>query len=306
MMKLLALAACCIALSAHAVPPAPAKVRFPSLDRDAKGAPVMIDGLYFRPAGAEDARLPLVIALHGCGGMFSTAANRHDQLSLRFSAWTEQLLADGYAVLWPDSFNPRGRRSVCLVKRGEPSIAPVTRSRDVLGALAFAATLPGVDPRRTALVGWSHGGSTTLAAVNGKDAQVAAFYAASDAPPPFRAAVAFYPGCGVSQRLGDRWLPSVPLRIDVGERDDWTPPAACVRIGESARARGATMDVTVYPGAYHGFDGPSGKVILWKEVTTGAHPTEGVHVGPNPAAREAANIAVRGFLRTHLAPATTH
>jgi dienelactone hydrolase len=294
-------------LTAHAFVPAPARVAFPSLDRDANGAPVMIDALYFRPPQLPaDAPVPMIIAAHGCGGMFSTAANRHDQLSLRFAKWTEQLLADGYAVLWPDSFNPRGRRSVCLVKRGEPSIAPYTRRLDILGALAFAAARPEVDRTRIALVGWSHGGSTTLAAVNGKDPQVAAFYAQPDAPLPFRAAVAFYPGCVVSLRQGARWQPAMPLRVDVGELDDWTPPAACVRLGDAARARGATMDVTVYPGAYHGFDGPSGKVVVWKEVTTGANPTEGVHVGPDPAAREAANAAVRNFLRERLAPARTN
>src|SRR6185369_15209906 len=99
-----------------------------------------------------------------------------------------------YAVLWPDSFNPRGRRSVCLVKRGEPTIAPMTRRLDMLGALAFAASQPGVDRANIALLGWSHGGSTTLAAINGKDAQIEQFFTAADAPPRWRAAVAFYPG----------------------------------------------------------------------------------------------------------------
>ena len=49
--------------------------------------------------------MPLVIAAHGCGGMFSAHPRRRDQLSERAIAWTEVLLADGYAVLWPDSFN---------------------------------------------------------------------------------------------------------------------------------------------------------------------------------------------------------
>ena len=257
----------------------------------------------YRPSGTGP--FPAVVALHGCGGMYSTAPARREQLSRRGIAWTEQLLADGYAVLWPDSFNPRGMRSVCLVRRGEPTIPPVTRRLDALGALAFGTAQPGIDRTRTAIVGWSHGGSTTLAASNGKDPAIEAFYAAPGAPPPFKAAVAFYPGCVVSLRAGASWLPAMPLRIDVGELDDWTPPGACVRLGDSARARGATMDVTVYPGAYHGFDGPSGKVFLWKEVTTGAKPAEGVHVGPDPAARAAATDAVRAFLRAKLAPAGT-
>ena len=298
----LACAALALAAGAHAALPAPERVSFPSLDRDAAGDPVAIPALYFRPPQtAPGAAVPLVVAAHGCGGLFSANAQRRDQLTARFAAWTEQLLADGYAVLWPDSFNARGRRSVCLVGRGEPTISPATRRLDLAGALAYAAAAPGVDRSRIALVGWSHGGSAALAAANGRDAQLAAFLAAPGAPPPFRAAVAFYPGCGVAQRQGANWLPAIPLALHVAELDDWTPPAACVQLGGSARARGAAMTVTVHAGAYHGFDAPGGKVTLWPEVTTGAHPDRGVHVGPDPAARAAATDAVRAFLREQLA-----
>lgn len=290
------------AAGAQAALPVPVRVSFPSVDRDAAGNPVAISALYFRPPQAPPgAAVPLIVAAHGCAGMFSADARRSDRLSERFAAWTERLLADGYAVLWPDSFNPRGRRSVCLVKRGEPTISPATRRLDVLGALAFAAGAPDVDRARVALVGWSHGGSTALAASNGRDAEVAAFLAAPGAPPGFRAAVAFYPGCVVSLRQGAQWLPAMPLSLHVAELDDWTPPGACVRLGADARARGAAMDVTVHAGAYHGFDAPRGEVRLWKDVTTGADPGRGVHVGPDPAARAAATDAVRGFLRERLA-----
>ncbi|MFO1317448.1 MAG: dienelactone hydrolase family protein [Burkholderiales bacterium] len=298
----------CLALAASAAVqgalPAPARVTFPSLDRDASGDPVTISALYFRPPqAAPGAAVPLIVAAHGCGGMFSANRERRDQLSERFAAWTEQFLADGYAVLWPDSFNPRGRRSVCLARRGEPTVAPATRRLDIMGALAYAAAEPGVDHARVALVGWSHGGSTALAASNGRDAQVAALLAAPGASPALRAAVALYPGCVVSLRQGANWVPAVPLALHVGELDDWTPPGACVRLGDSARARGASMTVTVYPGAYHGFDAPSGKVTLWKDVTTGANPDRGVHLGPDPAARAATIEAVRAFLRERLAAA---
>ena len=296
-----------VSVVANAALPAPEHVTFPSLDRDAAGAPIAISALYFRPPqAAPDAKVPLIIAAHGCGGMFSARADRSNELSERFAAWTEQLLSDGYAVLLPDSFNSRGRRSVCLVRRGEPSITPVTRRLDILGALTYAAALPDVDRARIALVGWSHGGSTTLASVNGKDPRIAEYYAAPGAPPPFRVAVAFYPGCVVSLRAGEKWQPGVPLAIHTGELDDWTPAAACVKLGDAARARGVPMTVTVYPGAYHGFDAPRGRVVVWKEVTTGANPDKGVTIGPNPAARAAANDAVRALLRERLLTPAAH
>ena len=273
----------------------PERVEFPSLDKD-----VVVQALYFRPPTARDTRVPLIIAAHGCGGMYSEHPARRDQLSERSIAWTDLLLADGYAVLWPDSFNSRGRRAVCLLKRGEPSISPFTRRLDILGALAFAAAQPGVDRKRIALLGWSHGGSTTLAAVNGKDPRIAKFFAGAEAPSPFVAAVAFYPGCAGSLRRGDGWLPSTPLRVHTGELDDWTPSPPCVALGDAARPRGADMTVIVYPGAFHGFDAPRGKMTVWKEVTTGAHPDKGVTLAPNPVAREAATQSVRTFLKERL------
>src|SRR5256885_466770 len=91
---------------------------------------------------------------------------------------------------------------------------------------------------RIAIVGWSHGGSTTLATVNARDREVAAFRDKAGAPPFFRAAVAFYPGCGLSMRAGEQWHPAVPTRIHIGALDDWTPAKSCVELGEAMVARG--------------------------------------------------------------------
>src|SRR5207247_1393224 len=60
---------------ANAALPAPEHVGFPSLDRDAAGAPIAISALYFRPPqAAPDAKVPLIIAAPGGGGRFSASA----------------------------------------------------------------------------------------------------------------------------------------------------------------------------------------------------------------------------------------
>jgi dienelactone hydrolase len=292
-----------VAFPAAAALPVPERVSIPSLERDASGAAVAVPALYFRPDAAAGTRVPLVIAVHGCGGMYSAAAGREGQLSRRFGAWTEVLLRDGYAVLWPDSFAPRGRREICTIRIGDRTITAATRRLDALGALAYAAGLPGVDRARVALVGWSHGGSTALATINARDARVAAFRAAPDAPPFFVAAVAFYPGCAGPLRQGARWSPGMPTTIHIGASDDWTPAAPCVELGSAMRERGEPVTVTVHPDSYHGFDAPDGRVAVLKNVPNGVNPGQGVTVGPNPAAYAAATEAVRAFLRERLAAA---
>jgi dienelactone hydrolase len=286
---------------AFAVVPAPQAVNFPSLDGDAAGSPVTISALYFRPPGpAPGTALPTVIALHGCGGMRSARDGHRDELSGGMAARVQPFLADGYAVVVPDSFNPRGRREICTIRTEERSIGSATRRLDVLGALAWTAAQPGVDPRRVALVGWSHGGSTTLASINVRNSNVAAFFGATGAPPFFRAAVAFYPGCLLALNAGEQWQPGTPTRIHIGEADDWTPAQPCVALGQATRARGADLRVTTYPGSHHGFDSPGDKVVLRSDVPNGMHPGQGVHVGANPAARAAANDRVRAFLHERL------
>ncbi len=46
-----------------------------------------------------------------------------------------------------------------------------------------------------------------------------------------------------------------PLLILIGEKDDWTPAAPCVKLAASTRATEHPAAITVvYPGAHHAFD----------------------------------------------------
>src|SRR2546423_491843 len=95
---------------AHAAEAIGERVSFESFDIDPEtGQPVVIGALYFRPAipvNHVSGKTPAVVALHGCGGMYGTAARR-DRLTQRHQAMADLLVAEGYAVLFPDSFNPR-------------------------------------------------------------------------------------------------------------------------------------------------------------------------------------------------------
>jgi dienelactone hydrolase len=279
------------------------RVTFPSLDRDASGTPVAITALLLLPKKIAPAGgFPTIVALHGCGGMFSVRKGHEHELAERYALRTDGFLAAGYAVLFPDSFGSRGTREVCTIKLGERTITVAQRRLDALGALDYLDHRKDIAPGRIALVGWSHGGSTALQATNLDDPAVAAFARRPGAGSFFRAVVAFYPGCRLPLQSADRWQPGAPTRVYIGALDDWTPPQPCVDWGESMRRRGADVNVTVYPGSYHAFDAPSGTIVHRTDVPNGVNPGQGVHVGPNPAARTAANADVAAFLRSRMAP----
>jgi dienelactone hydrolase len=232
--------------------------------------------------------------------MYSTRAGHEDELAERMALRADPLLADGYAVLFVDSYRARGVREVCTVKSGEHTVTAAQRRLDALAALAYLASRKGIARQRIALLGWSHGGSAALQAADVGDDTVAAFRGAAGAPPFFRAVVAFYPGCKTPLKNAARYRPGAPIRIHIGTLDDWTPASTCIELGNAMAERKEDLLVTTYAGSYHAFDSPTGTLVHRSDVPNGVNPGEGVRVGPNPVAREAANASVRAFLRARL------
>jgi len=153
-------------------------VSFPSLERDAAGRNVALRGFLLLPRIAQPpGGYPAVIALHGCGGVYSTRKGRERELADRLQLRADLYLAEGFAVLFPDSFGSRGVREVCTIRVGERTISSMRRRLDALAALDYLAHRPDIAPDRVALLGWSHGGSTVLHAINVKDPEVASFRA---------------------------------------------------------------------------------------------------------------------------------
>jgi dienelactone hydrolase len=135
-----------------------------------------------------------------------------------------------------------------------------------------------------ALLGWSHGGSAVLSATQQQHPEV---LAQSVRP---GVAIAFYPGCSAAARAN--YQPNAPLILMLGEKDDWTAPGPCIALGRTVGA-----EVNVFADSYHDFDNPVGVVKVRKDVPNGVNPGQGVHVGPNPAAREKAYARVLEALR---------
>jgi dienelactone hydrolase len=206
-----------------------------------------------KPAG--DGPFPAVVILHDCSGLGPRSSGAPWR-------WSSDLTRHGYVTLWPDSFTTRNHPNGQCTDPTLPRVSYRQRASDAYAALAHLRTLPFVDPRRIAVMGGSHGGSSTLATI------VASPENAAQAHPGFAAAVALYPGCGINlgawkvRRGKDRKIlgydgafkPLAPLLILSGELDDWTPAEPCRRLAEAARAAGYPVDIKIYPGAHHSFD----------------------------------------------------
>jgi len=297
----IALLVCCV--SAHGVWAATGeRVSFPSLDIDAAtGKPLMLSALFFKP-NASSGGFPAVVALHGCDGMYARRAGREDRLSARHQAMADLLVAEGYAVLFPDSFNPRGRREVCSLPVREQPITQDHRRLDVLGALDYLHSRPDIAHNRIALLGWSHGGSAVLASMNARHPVVADYLARLREPDEFYlTAIALYPGCFGSLRAREGYAPAAPVRIFIGESDDWTSPRPCTMLGEAMEAMDMPLHVRTYPDTYHAFDAPRlSKQRL--DFPNGVHPGQGVTVAANAEARADAYARIKARLRAVLAP----
>src|SRR6266849_6777533 len=154
----------------------------------------------YRPDG--DGPFPVVIALHGCGGL----AGHSEPVQPRYRDWAEQLLKDGNAVLLPDSYGSRELGPQCRVKertvRGRRE-----RVEDVMAARRWLIQQSWVARDRISLMGWAGGGSALLWAVRPQSLT-------RDVAPDFRSAIAFYPDCRTSAGLG--WSARVPTLVLIG------------------------------------------------------------------------------------------
>ncbi len=221
----------------------PERVVFRSLD-DARTELV---GYLYSPEGVQGAA-PAVVLMHGRAGAYSSLADGvYDAttLSMRHRYWARYWAERGYYALVVDGFGPRGYPGG--FERGSYSERPdavnevTVRPLDAYGALRYLRTLPAVDDDRIGLMGWSNGGSATLATM------------ADDKPGDmrrlgFRAGLAMYPACGLHNRF-DRtgYRPYAPVRVFMGT-EALRNPAGVVRSNRplsssrrsGVRARGAT------------------------------------------------------------------
>jgi dienelactone hydrolase len=236
----------------------PATVSFPSLD----GRTTLV-GYLFKPRSNRSGKSPAIVLLHGRAGPYSSLANGNYSaatLSKRHMMWGEFWSQRGGLALLVDSFGPRGFAkgfAAGAYDERPPEVNEVTvRPLDAYGALQFLTSVKdSVDAMRIGLQGWSNGGSAVLATM-AKSTLSSLGLSESVA---FRAALAFYPGCGLDDKFRGGYTPYAPVRIFIGTADEEVSPQKCETLAQESRNSGNNIEINVYPDATHDFDDPGVK-----------------------------------------------
>lgn len=212
---------------------------------------ITITGKLYLPAGVATP-VPAVVLMHGCSGIYSYS-DPAKGLALLYKEWGERLAGAGYAALVVDSFSGRNKpQNQC--SNGSEGVSEVTdRPYDAHGAAKFLKTDYSslIDPAKIALLGWSHGASSTMSTLS--DSMTGTL------GKPFKAGFAFYPGCGLFNAFGgistSTYVPYAPLQIMHGSIDPLYTNGYCdKRVNNAIKLGTLNMSMSVYLGAQHHFD----------------------------------------------------
>ena len=207
------------------------------------------------PANAPDKNVPVVVVLHGGGGIHGSEER-----------WLNIFNSMGLATFMVDSNWPR-RKCKETFKKAIPNCNDVhkgiTRIVDARRALELLSKHPRIDPARIGCIGSSLGGIGCLYQ------SVKRFQKMWGAPGlEFAASVPMYPVCNFKYEEDDV-MSDEPIRIHIGDLDQYGSAESCIKYVERLRLKGKDITVTVYPGVHHSFvtkiSGPKGTMTTMKQ-----------------------------------------
>ena len=210
------------------------------------------------PANAPDKNVPVVVIMHGSGG-----------ISIWEEHWINTFNSIGLATFMVDS-NWARKKCKKEFKKAIKWCADVHRGMnriiDGYAALELLSKHPRIDPARIGCLGISLGARGCLYL------NVKRFQKMWGTPGlEYAASVPMYPPCNVIFKEDDE-ITDTPIRIHIGELDTYLPFDSCVDYGERLRAKGKDIKVKVYPNAHHGFDADPSSLFRGKtKMVMGGH-----------------------------------
>lgn len=207
-------------------------------------SPVEISGFLALPAG--QGKFPAVVIVPGSGG---------------YQQWMQDSVAKklneaGIATLIVDSFSGRGIGETSTNQATVPMAASVI---DGFSALRALSNRPEIDANKVGITGFSRGGVVSMFT---QDRRLVKAMGLPELE--FAAHLPVYPGCSTTF---DKPIPTAaPSLFLMGEKDDYTPAAQCVKYIERLKSSGAKVDSKIYPGAHHGWISDVKQVIYLPRV----------------------------------------
>ena len=227
------------------------KIEFPSmptltikdfLEGKKPNRKITIWGTLKFPTNAPDKNVPVVVIMHGMGG-----------INIWEEHWMNTFNSMGLATFMVDSnWARRNCKKDNKFKKAIQWCAAINRGMnriiDGYGAWELLSKHPRIDPARIGCLGISLGARGCLYL------NVKRFQKMWGTPGlEYAASVPMYPPCNVIFKEDDE-ITDTPIRIHIGELDTYLPFDSCVDYGERLRAKGKDVEVKVYPNAHHGFD----------------------------------------------------
>ena len=245
------------------------KIEFPSmptltikdfLEGKKPNRKITIWGTLKFPTNAPDKNVPVVVIMHGMGG-----------INIWEEHWMNTFNSMGLATFMVDSnWARRNCKKDNKFKKAIPWCAAINRGMnriiDGYGALELLSKHPRIDPARIGCLGISLGARGCLYL------NVKRFQKMWGTPGlEYAASVPMYPPCNVIFKEDDE-ITDTPIRIHIGELDTYLPFDSCVDYGERLRAKGKDVKVKVYPNAHHGFDADPSSLFRGKtKMVMGGH-----------------------------------
>jgi dienelactone hydrolase len=287
-----------------------------ALARQHRGKAIEVPGELLLPPGTG--KVPAMVIVHGSGGVSRTREYRY----------ANEFVGMGVAALVIDAFKPRG---ISATVSDQDAVSSLEMTNDAFAALRALAVHPRVEAARIGIVGFSKGGTVALLAAHERHAERAGL------PPGLRFALhaPVYPACA-SHYLRPK-TSGAPIVMLLGAADTYAGVAPCTEYAEKLKAEGAKIQVKLYAGAPHGFDGDRAYSVAtgenwsrcifeeqadgtWKERVSGqttndrqgkpieagrkaalaACRSQGVSGGPNAAAKVSAMNDLKEAVRRHL------
>lgn len=195
---------------------------------------------FSKPDGAGP--FPAVLLLHGCHGLVPTV--------LRTSLdWASFLNAHGYATLIVDSFTPRDLHLICS-GRGDQSGSVISeRTIDAYAAAYYLAGRTDIVANAIGGIGFSNGAWVLLNAASASRSMDRLRQRLASRG-RFAAFAPMYPSC--RHLSGTTFV--LPLLIQIGTDDDWTPSSYCDALVRWMPSGGPELRYRPYANATHAFD----------------------------------------------------